>query len=233
MFKELLSLFRSHAGVASMSDGFDRMLDLTHRLTDQAGSHLFDGPPSQADREALRELDAQVNALARQIRRQVVAHLATGGKGAPYGLLLMSLVKDVEAMGDYARRLSGIRASGGAPLPSSGELVDDVRRIRDRLSGIYGDMKPHFAEESAEHARVLVDRAAEASRIADGLPARIAAGDQDAATTVTLLSAVFFYQRIAAHLGNVLSGVFLPLDQLDHFDEADLEEMERLAGESG
>ncbi|MCZ6770167.1 MAG: PhoU domain-containing protein, partial [Acidobacteria bacterium] len=107
MFRELLSIFRSKNPLTEMGDDFARMLKLAQEMTLSAGVIFFERKIMPEERKQIRKQDIQVNQLERMIRKQVVAHLLVPGNtpDVPYCLLLMSLVKDVERLGDYAKNI--------------------------------------------------------------------------------------------------------------------------------
>jgi phosphate uptake regulator len=237
MLREFLSLFKSDDAIARMGEGFDAMLDLTRDLTLLAGTHFFESRPSADERTALLRQDVKVNKLERKIRKKVITHLtlATGGRDAPYGLLLMSIVKDAERIGDYAKNISEIYDEGGGTLPEPGEdaNADELRELRRIVETILEETGAVFSSSDGEKAAELIRVGRDVNQRADRLVTRIAAGDYDAATTVTLVLGTRYYKRIAAHLMNILSGVVMPLHKLDYYDEDALGEMERLERESG
>ena len=86
------------------------MLTLARDMNISAGEMFVTGSASTSARTDLYEHDVQLNRIERTIRKQVVAHLSMPGNrlDVPYALLLTSLVKDVERIGDYAKHLSEI-----------------------------------------------------------------------------------------------------------------------------
>ena len=64
--------------------------------------------------------DVKINKLQRKIRKRVMLHLSVQANSPdlPYCLVLISLIKDVERIGDYAKDLSEIRAPGAPALPA-------------------------------------------------------------------------------------------------------------------
>lgn len=115
MLKELLGLFRTDDAIARMAADFSKMVDLSEGLTERAGHVLFVEGESEADElEAISKSDIEINKLERSIRKQLIAHLIlTRDPGnVSYCLLLMSLVKDVERLGDYAKNVAEIRSEG-------------------------------------------------------------------------------------------------------------------------
>jgi phosphate uptake regulator len=221
MLKELLSLFRSDDAIARMAADFSEMVDLSQGLTVRAGHVLFVEGESEAEElEAISKSDIQINKLERSIRKQLIAHLIlTRDPGdVSYCLLLMSLVKDVERLGDYAKNVAEIRSEGGGPLPGD-ENGGEIGRIRDAVEATYGSVNRVFATSDAREASRLIQEGRAVNRRCDDLITRVAGSSYDAATTTTMVLAARYYKRIESHLLNILSGVVMPLHKLDYYDE--------------
>ena len=224
MFRELISIFRADNPLGRMGDNFAKMLNLTRDQTIRAGEIFFSKPPSPEERTQIYKQDVKVNKLERKIRKQVIAHLSIAGNSAdvPYSLLLMSLVKDVERIGDYAKNLAETLDVSGAMLPDD-DTVAELREIRTGIEGTFEAVAEVFAQSDEEEAVALIRQGRDMSHRCDALINRIAKGDYDAATTVAVTLGTRFYKRIGAHLLNILSGVVMPLHKLDYYDEKVLE----------
>ena len=220
MFRELISIFRADNPLGRMGDNFAKMLNLTRDQTIRAGEIFFSKPPSPEERTQIYKQDVKVNKLERKIRKQVIAHLSIAGNSAdvPYSLLLMSLVKDVERIGDYAKNLAETLDVSGAILPDD-DTVAELREIRTGIEGTFEAVAEVFAQSDEEEAVALIRQGRDMSHRCDALINRIAKGDYDAATTVAVTLGTRFYKRIGAHLLNILSGVVMPLHKLDYYDE--------------
>lgn len=224
MLKELLSLFRSNDAIAQMGKDFEEMLAASRELTLRAGKVFWDEADGEREPMEISKRDVAINKLERSIRRQVIAHLtlASGRRDVPYCLLLMSIVKDVERIGDYAKNLSEVRRDGGAPVPDDehgGELRDlraTVEKAFDRSMGV-------FSISDSTAAAALMAELRAVNRRCDELIARVARSDYDAATTTSLVLGARYYKRIGSHVLNVLSGIVMPLHKLDYYDEDQLE----------
>ena len=219
MFKELLGLLKSSNAIASMGADFSKMLKISHEITLAAGQHFF-GEEGGEDREEIRKRDNAINKLERGVRKQVIAHLTLSpSRGeVPYCLLLMSIVKDVERIGDYAKNLAEVRVEGGAPVPDDdlGTELSDIRRIVEET---FARVDEVFASSDAEVANVLIEEGRTVTRRCDALLGKVARSDYDAATATSVVLGARYYKRIGAHLLNVLSGVVMPLHKLDYHDE--------------
>ncbi len=224
MFRELIRIFRGDNPLGRMGDNFTKMLGLARDQTIRAGQIFFSKPASPEERTQIYKQDVKVNKLERKIRKQVIAHLSVAGNSAdvPYSLLLMSLVKDVERIGDYAKNLAETLDVSGATLPDD-DTVAELREIRNGIESTFEAVAEVFAQSDEEEAVALIRQGRDMSHRCDALIDRIAKGDYDAATTVAVTLGTRFYKRIGAHLLNILSGVVMPLHKLDYYDEKVLE----------
>ncbi len=220
MFRELISIFKADNPLGRMGDNFAKMLGLTQAQTVRAGKIFFSKPPTPEERTAIYEEDVKVNKLERKIRKQVIAHLSVAGNSAdvPYSLLLMSLVKDVERIGDYSKNLAEALDVSGAVLPDD-ETTAELREIRNGVENTFEAVAEVFAKSDEEGAVELIRQGRDTNHRCDALINRIAKSDYDASTTVAVTLATRFYKRIGAHLLNILSGVVMPLHKLDYYDE--------------
>ena len=219
MLRKLLSIFRASDPLAEMGENFRQMLQLTYDMSVAAGQIFFSEGSRAPERERIYEWDGQVNELERLIRRQVVTHLAVKGNEAdlPCSLLLISLVKDVERLGDYAKNLSEIVDIRPDPLPA-GHALTELGAIRARVEHAFRSCADVFVASHRDRAFELIREGRETARRCDRLVADIGHGDYDAATTTALILGTRYYKRIGGHVLNVLSSVVMPLDSIDYFD---------------
>lgn len=228
MLREMLALFRSSEPIARMGEDFSEMLDLAHELTIMAGRFYFEQPPSPDERSVIYKNDVKVNKLQRRIRKQVIAHLTLSERGkrdAPYCLLLQSLVKDVERIGDYCKNVAEVYDDGGGPLPDDDNAAE-LREIRAIVEATFDYVKQVFVQSDTETALDLIRQGREVNKRCDSLVTRVAQGPYDAATATTLVLGARYYKRIESHLLNILSGVVMPLHKLDYYDEDALPEID-------
>ena len=222
MLRELLSIFRASDPLSEMGENFRKMLQLAYDMNVAAGEIFFGEGSRMPERERIYEWDSQVNEMERVIRRQVVTHLAVKGNEAdlPYSLLLISLVKDVERLGDYAKNLSEIADIRPDPLPE-GLALTELSAIRARVEYAFRSCADVFVASRRDEAVELIRQGRETARRCDRLVADIGRGDHDAATTTALILGTRYYKRIGGHVLNVLSSVVMPLDRVDYYDESD------------
>jgi phosphate transport system protein len=221
MFRELLGLFRSDDPVGRMAKNFAKMLRLGQELTVQAGEIYFGSEPATPEqRSAIYRQDVKINKLERKIRKRVLAHLAIAShsQDVPYCLLLMSLVKDAERIGDYAKNLAELDEIYPQALPED-DIVAELREIRAGVEYGFSRTLEAFANSDTEGAVELIREGRDFTHRCDVLVSRIAHSDYNAGTTAATILGARYYKRIAAHALNILSAVVMSLHKLDYYDE--------------
>jgi phosphate uptake regulator len=211
-----------------MEKNFSAMLTLSYEMTISAGEMFFAGSASSQERTALYGHDVLVNQLERQIRKQVVARLSMPGNrpDVPYSLLLVSLVKDVERIGDYSKNLAEISDIRPGALPDD-EVTRELREIRRDVEESFKALSVVFGGSDRERAVELIRKGRDAAHRCDGLLGRIARSDYDAATVTALVLATRHYKRIGGHVLNVLSSIVMPIHKIDYYDEDEVPESSR------
>jgi phosphate transport system protein len=185
---------------------------------DLAMSALVAGAAPQAVGPELRATDHKVNEAEREIRRELVVHASVhGGIDTPAILVYMSIVKDVERIGDYAKNLFDLAADEASI--TEGPHAEELRRIRDEVSSMITEVAAAFHERDDEVSRPLLSRG---DRMLDTFDDRVSAlvkGTDQGPQAVAVALSFRYLKRIVAHLMNVLSAVVMPVDRLDYFDE--------------
>jgi phosphate transport system protein len=219
MLRDLINFFRSDDPLAVIGEDFTRMMRVTHEMTITSG-HILWNREALSQLQSLYDIDVEVNRLERAIRKRLVTHLTLPGneRDVPYCLALMSLVKDVERLGDYAKNLAEIPGIHPDPLPQD-ELTEELTQIRAGIEASFAESVEVFRTFDAERALPLILQGRGLTRRCDDLIDRIARSSYDAGTTTAMVLASRYYKRIAAHVLNVLSAVVMPLHKLDYYDE--------------
>ena len=220
MLQELLKIFRPGDPFNRLAGDFSKMLDLACGMTMSAGEIFFGESSPSEDRTALYKRDVKVNKLERSIRRGVVAHLSLpGNRGSiPYCLVLMSLVKDVERLGDYAKNLSEVADFYDREFPDD-KVTAELRQIRAGVEEAFKSAPEILKNSDREGAMTMIQEGLQLAKRSDGLLIRIAASNHPSDLTTALALGARYYKRIGAHIVNLLTSVVMPIHKLDYFDE--------------
>jgi phosphate uptake regulator len=168
--------------------------------------------------DTLRSTDRKVNQLEREIRRELIVHASVAGRiDTPVVLIYMSIVKDIERVGDYAKNILDLALDGA----NFGELPEPEqwRRYGTQIAQYITDAGNAFLARNGDQSRILLARGdALLDEFDDGV-SRLVSGEDNAPQAVARSLGLRYLKRVVAHLMNVLSAVVMPLDKLDYFDE--------------
>lgn len=185
---------------------------------DVATSALLTGADTSIVGPDLRETDARVNEAERELRQALVVHASVHGSSrVPAILVYMSVVKDVERIGDYAKNIFDVAAQGIDLSDAPDREI--LTGYRDRISSMITRASTIFANDAVNEAQDFI---AEADILLDEFDQHVSelvVTERQGKEAVPRALLYRYYKRIVAHLMNLLSAVVMPLDRLDYFDE--------------
>ncbi|MEK6248840.1 MAG: PhoU domain-containing protein, partial [Planctomycetales bacterium] len=93
-------------GLEDMRAQFGQMLDAGRHTFDTAANAFLGGTDLEVIRKDLFDTDKRINQAEQRIRREIVVHATVHGAVVfPACLVLMSIVKDAERVGDYSMNI--------------------------------------------------------------------------------------------------------------------------------
>lgn len=210
-------------GLARMRAEFGQMLDAGRHIFDAAANALLGGTDIKVIRQDLFDTDKRINHAERQIRREIVVHAAVHGMTSfPACLVMMSVVKDAERVGDYAKNLFDLAEL--SHKPPAGEFKDDLVNHKDRISQLMGACRESFDKQDNAAALDLIRTAETIEDHCDGQISRLVQRDQEIELSATYALAYRYFKRTTSHVLNILTSIVQPVDKIDYTvdsDEAD------------
>ncbi len=216
----VLRLFRGR-GEDRLEHAGNKLLEMLandRHSFDAAISALLGGADPTIVGRDLERTDRLVNEAERELRRQLVVHTSVHGTSQVTGALIyMSIVKDVERIGDYAKNIYDVAALGVdlSHAPDRDELLGHS----DRISEMITEASRAFADEDREEASRLIAAGDAMQDVFDAHVAELVQSDRPGRDAVPRALLYRYYKRIVGHLMNVLSSLVMPVDRLDYFDE--------------
>lgn len=186
---------------------------------DAATEAVFGGGKSKETKKEVKGTDQQINEAQRAVRRSLMIHASvTGDVDLPLILAYMSVVKDVERVGDYAKSLYDIARYGTdfSVAPDRVELEHycaAVGSLIDEAAEVFQHRDTERAQELIAKADVFLDEYDEKVKL-------LAVSEGPASDAVARALYFFYLKRITAHVMNLMTSLVLPVDQLDYYDEA-------------
>ncbi len=194
------------------------LIDCRHTF-DTAINALLGGTDPALVKKDIKKTDRQVNKAEREVRRALVVHASVRGASAdiPMVLISMSIVKDAERIGDYAKNIFDI-ARAGVDLSDSAELTTLIKH-RDRISRLIAETARIFGERDVEAAHLILQSEDEHLSEYDDLVMAQIDSEAPAREAVPLALLNRYFKRITAHSMNILTSLVMPVDRLDYYDE--------------
>ncbi len=216
-FKELLELWRKDNSLTLAYNDSEIMLENAYEMFVESVKILRKTGYKGDTRKEIREKDIMLNKYEREVRRKVLKYLAiTGGANIIPGLILTSIVIDLERIGDYTKNIADL-AKVRAQKLNAGSHEPELKRIEASVSNMFKNLLPILASSEKERARACVEDNFWVLKASDEIvdscvlekDALLKAGD----ATATALY-VRYLKRIAAHLINVATSIVNPFDKI-------------------
>lgn len=217
VLRELISLWNDESAMKEMFHRFDEMMTTAKEMFRMSTAPLAGESAGNEVGRDIVKMDARINTLQQVIRRDIVTHISVQGTAdiVPC-LMLMSLIKDAERIGDYCKNVHEVIAK--APQLMNDPLKPDLVDMRSKIIIWFDQTKRAFDRSDKDLARTTSDETYPVEKNCDKQVWDLAANNRGRnAVAVSLMFR--FYKRIIAHLSNIATSVILPLDKLDFFDE--------------
>jgi phosphate transport system protein len=224
----LRHLFSEEHPLEDASGEFARMLKLASGMVYRSSQVYWGTYLSPVETDAFHASDSDVDRLQREVRKRLLRHFSAGSSrsvttaDAAKGLTLMSLVKDVERLGDYANNLLDVhRVSGRGPgdIPADA-LGERLRGVAQFVETTANELEFVFAKQQKERAVVLMQVARVKKRQCDEIVFDVAREVNDVGTAVDLTLAARYYKRMVGHASNLLSSLLVPVHRLDQVPDS-------------
>ncbi len=219
MLKELFGVFKEGDLYSQAVDDCHEMLDITQQMFRASVESLRRRGTAEIDLD-IYATDQVINKFERDVRRKVMTHLAISGKAElTSGLVLVSIVIDIERIGDYAKNIYDLAVHHPARLNAEG-YEEQVTEIEKAVDEMLDEAIESFKESDPDLARKLMtDYKQQISKRCDELTFHMVQGkceDLDAADQVTVALYLRFLKRIAAHSRNMATSVVNPFDRIGY-----------------
>jgi len=206
-------------GMNAMTSEFGSMLDAGRHCFDVASNALLGGTDPEVIRSDLFATDEQINASEQRVRRHLVVHVSVhGASSLPACLVLMTVVKDAERIGDYAKNLFDLTPQA-AELAGDTAAREDLIELKDLISAALATTRKTFDTQDEEEARQLVRTMAELEDRCDKAVADLLVRQADHSCPATLVLSYRHFKRVVSHAMNISTSIFMPIDKIDYFDE--------------
>ena len=192
------------------------MLDLTREMFLKAKESLRFREDTDVDLN-VRDKDLEINKYEREVRRNVFNHLVVGGKAdLPSALILVSIIVDIERIGDYTKNIVGLALDHPGKL-KGGKYEKDLQRVEAAVEDNFSKTRACFETGNTKSALKLLEEHKWVNDVCDESLVGLIKEDDKAIRPGDAVSLGIYFRwlkRVNSHLRNITTSVINPFDRI-------------------
>ena len=201
----------------TIEETFLEMLRTAQREFTLASDVALTGVESASVKEEVLAADKMINRFERNIRKALVIRSAVHGFVDPECLVMMSISKDAERLGDYSKNIFDLGAMDlAAP---TGEDKERLLVLKSSIEKLFTQTISAFEEndqnKAESQAKTLIREAAWLAHQCESNTQRLLLLEVPNRRTAPDALLYRFMKRMASHLRNICSSIVMPLHKLD------------------
>ncbi|UCE41858.1 MAG: hypothetical protein JSV17_02415 [Candidatus Aminicenantes bacterium] len=216
MFRKWLAIFKKDSLIDRAYLRSFKMMDITQSMYIEAKESLRQREDNEIDLK-VKETDKEVNSYEREVRRMVFKHLSvTGIANLPQGFILVSIIIDIERIGDYTKNMVELALDHPGKL-HGGEFEDKIIRIEEALEGNFEMTIKCFKDGDESLALELLKKYVWVNDACDEIVEALVRkndGDLKPGDSAALALYTRWLKRINSHLRNITTSVVNPFDRI-------------------
>ena len=219
MFKQIFELFKADSLQEQALTECYEMLEIVREMYNESIKTLRHTDTSEIAID-IYTTDKKINEFERDVRRKVMTHLVvSGNKDLTSGLILVSVVVDIERMGDYTKNIYDLAIQHPKRL-KAGNFEDQLQDIENATTKFLNETIDAFREQDIDKARELMsnyksDISSTSSDIVNGIVSnKNNEFSPDVAGALCLYAR--YLKRIAAHSRNLISSIVNPFERIGY-----------------
>ena len=219
MWKKLIELFKKDNLFEQAYQEASNMLDTDAAMYEASVDALRHSDTAEVKFD-IYGADKDVNRSERDVRKKVMTHLVvSGGTNLASGLSLVSVVVDIERIGDYTKNIYDLAVHHPLRL-QGGPVEEKLQKVETSVTTDFKGMIEVFKDRDEDKARVIMNNYKEGlSDACEEISNSILSGsisglDSSDATAVSLYAR--FLKRIASHSRNIVTSVVNPFHRIGY-----------------
>ncbi len=165
----------------------------------------------------IRRMDRKINKYEREVRRNVLTHLTVSGpENLAPGLILVSIVIDVERIGDYTKNIVELASMHPEKL-DAGDRERDLLSIEDVIDEHFPVVIDVLKTQDKALGRQVMSKETRISKLSDDILGDMVRREDGRIVTRQAVSIALYaryLKRINAHLTNIASAIVNPFPRI-------------------
>ncbi len=218
MFKTILDYFKKDILLNQALKESYIMLDVDREMFVESVSSLRNRDTSELKID-FRKKDLMINEYEREVRKKVLTHLSiTGQMNISPGLVLTSIIIDIERIGDYTKNIVELALNHPQRL-NGGDFEPELAQVEESLISIFDKLINAFKKTDVQTAREIMKRSSEITKKCDEWVCLLIRGESiphNPSDAVCLALYIRYLKRVCAHLRNISSSIVNPFHRIGY-----------------
>jgi len=216
MFKEIFDLLRKQSQLNQAFERSREMLREDQEMFVEAMRSLRERDTARLNVDIYAK-DQMINAYEREVRRKIYTHLAVSSEPDLHaGLVLASIVIDIERIGDYTKNIVELALHHPTRL-HCGIFEEDMRKIETAVRTMFELSIEALPENDKGRAAEIMSDHWRIARRTDHIVNTLIEKDEPSLPgreAVTSVLYARYLKRVSAHLMNIASSIVNPFDRI-------------------
>ena len=219
MLKEFFNLLKSDSLFEQALSECHEMLEIVREMFNSSTNSLRN-PKTEEHPLNIYEMDKKINHFERDVRRKIMTHLTVNPQqDLSSGLVLVSVVIDIERMGDYTKNIYDLAVKYPEKL-STGKYEDAISKMEDDVKNYLNQTIDAFKNQDIELGRKLMEEyKTDISSVSNEIVNEVVSS-KDSELSAGQASALCLYlrylKRISAHSRNLISSIVNPFERIGY-----------------
>jgi len=216
MIKEIINIFKKHSLMDQAYERTYEMIDIAFNMYKEIEIRLRDNAKHKFSFD-IRDQDIAINKYEREVRRNVFNHLCVAGmEDLNSGLVLVSIIIDIERVGDYIKNMVELAESIDKVLKGS-KFEDELLKVEKAVEDSFTQVRDILERADDKKAEKLLLDYKWVNKVCDKkIHELLNESDSKLSSGKAVALALYFryLKRINSHLRNVASSVVNPFPRI-------------------
>jgi phosphate transport system protein len=213
MFKWFTEILHSPGLIEQAENIVSDMLEISYNMFQYSMRIVIE---KEKEKEDIYAIDKKLNALEIAVRKKILEHLSINpSQDITPSLILVTIIVDIERIGDYSKNL--IEISHKYPKPLKGKYIEKIEELEEKLQIYFKDTIKVCDEQDRElGAETLKKLTSLISECQDLLEALVEDESLTSREGIIYALLVRHLKRVSAHVKNVCSSIVNPFYSLGY-----------------
>lgn len=218
MFKKFKELFGSESLLDAAYNTTLKMLEFDFKMFTASKETLREHDTSELPFD-VHQMDRKINKFERKVRRDVLTHLTIAGtQNLVPGLVLVSIVIDVERIGDFTKNIADLAAAHPKRL-KGGPFEKSLTELEQAVSRQFPEVLEVLGSQSKTLGRSIMRAENAIGKRSDQIVMELIKGTRkrnslSVSDAVSVAIYARYLKRINAHITNIASAIVNPFPRI-------------------